>query len=309
MDNRFFSLIVVPDSGTGVKYSSFNSQFLVTILGVFMVAFFVCLFFIAGYHIKLRQEKNYKTAIRERQHLLAKIRKSELTVKTLTRKLDVIQRNDNALRQFASMKLLDRDMYRAGVGGREIFNRSEYANAGVSDEMLTRLEVITYDLSRLGTWTALEQESLGKIRTQIHKNNEIIENTPTIWPSLTPYLNITSGYGNRLHPVTHRYAFHDGVDIAGRRNDKIIAAADGVVIYAEWKGNLGQAVRIRHKYGYETVYGHLNVIKAVPGQVVKKGDVVGLMGDTGRTTGVHLHYSVYLHGELQNPRYLLQAAI
>ena len=309
MDNRFFSLIIVPDSGNDVKYSSFNSQFLVTVLGFFMVTFFVCLFFIVGYHIKLRQEKSYKTAIRERQSLLTQIRKSEVNIKSLSEKLETIQWNDNAFRLFASMKTLDRDMYRAGIGGHVIFDRAKYADAGMSDEMLMKLELMTYGLSRLDTQTNLEEESLGKIQVQIRKNREIIDNTPTIWPAFTPYFNITSGFGYRIHPVTGRYTFHDAVDIAGRRGDKIIAAADGVVIYAAWKGNLGQAVRIRHKYGYETTYGHLDTIKAVRGQRVKKGDVIGTMGATGRATGVHLHYSIVHHGDAINPRMLLRAAI
>ncbi|MHB9030745.1 MAG: M23 family metallopeptidase [Candidatus Latescibacterota bacterium] len=307
MDNRFFSLIVVPDSGTDVKYSSFNSQFLVAVFGFLIVAFFVCLFFIVGYHIKLRQENTYKTATGKKHELLAKIHQSESLLGTLTEKLDTIQKSDNAYRLYASMRVLDHDMYQGGVGGRVIFDRSELSS--LSEEMLTKMELITYGVTKLDYQASLERISLGEIQVQLRRNREIIDNTPTIWPAYTPYLSITSGYGNRMHPITGRYQFHDAIDIDGRRGDKIIAAADGMVTTAEWKGNLGQAVIIQHKYGYETTYGHLDAIQVKAGQTVKKGQVIGAMGATGRATGVHLHYGISRNGQVINPRMLLRAAM
>ncbi len=304
MDNRFFSLIIVPDSGNDVKYSSFNSQFLVTMFGLLIVTFFVCLFFIIGYHIKLRQENNYKTAVQKKQELIARIHKSEDLLSSLSIKVDDIQRNDRAYRLYASMRTLDSDMYRAGVGGRVIFDSSAFS--GLSKEMLAKMERMTYDITALDHQAALGRTSLGEVQVKIRKDREIIDNTPTLWPAFTPYLSITSGFGNRRHPITGRYHFHDALDIAGRRGDKIIAAADGVVTCAEWKGNLGQCVMVQHKYGYETIYGHLDSIGVRKGQKVKKGDVIGAMGATGRATGVHLHYSVNRNGQSINPRMLMQ---
>lgn len=304
MDNRFFSLIIVPDSGNDVKYSSFNSQFLVTLFGILIVSFFVCLFFIVGYHIKLRQEKNYKTAVQKKQELLSKIHKSEDLISHLSEKIDNIQQNDHAYRLYASLRTLDEDMYQAGVGGRVIFDRSGVE--GLGPEMLSRVERMTYDVTRLDHMTDLERTSLGEVRVKIRKNMEIIDNTPTRWPALTPYLSINSGYGSRRHPVTGKYHFHDALDIDGRRGDKIVAAADGVVIWAEWKGNLGMSVKLQHKYGYETIYGHLDTIGVKKGQTVTKGEVLGGMGATGRATGVHLHYSVIRGGETINPKMLMQ---
>jgi len=307
MDNRFFSLIVVPDSGNNVKYSSFNSQFLISVFGVLIVVFFVCLFFIIGYHIKLRQENHYKHAAAKNHQLFLKIHQSEKLLETLSEKLDIIQKNDAAYRLYASMKTLDPDMYQAGVGGRVIFDRSEYS--GLSDEMLAKIELLSYGLTRLERRTELGKNSMYEIQSQLKKNRDIIDNTPTNWPAITPYLSITSGFGSRINPVTRRYQFHDAVDIDGRRGDKIIAAADGVVTTAEWKGNLGQAVIIKHKYGYETTYGHLDAIQVKVGETVKKGQVIGAMGSTGRATGVHLHYSISQNGQIINPRMLLKAAM
>lgn len=307
MDNRFFSLIIVPDSGNNVKSSSFNSQFLVTIFGVLIAAFFVCLFFIVGYHVKLSQEKNYRTAVSQKQSLLSQLRKSEVTLGSLTEKIDNIQKNDNALRLYASMRSLDHDMYQAGVGGRVIFDRSEYT--GLSGEFVSRMESMSYGVTRLEYQTTVEKGSLAEIETRIKSNREIIDNTPTFWPALSPFLDINSGFGARINPVTHRFQIHEALDIGGRRGDKIVAAADGVVTWADWKGALGQCVVIQHKYGYETTYGHLDTINIAVGTQVKKGDFLGTMGATGRATGVHLHYAIKLNGQPLNPRMMYKAGI
>ncbi len=306
MDNRFFSLIIVPDSGNDVKYSSFNSQFLIAVFGSFIVSFLICLFFIIGYHVKLRQEQSYQTAIHENQQLRGKIRETEKTLETLSAKLENIHKSDNAYRLYASMNTLDPDMYQAGVGGRVIFDHSEFE--GLDDELLLRMELITYSVTRIEHQTELGRKSLTEIQTQLRRNREIINNTPTIWPAVTSRLYVTSNYGTRRHPITGRRHFHDAIDIGGRRGDRIIAAADGVVTWASWKGNLGNCVIIRHKYGYETLYAHLNGISVKTGQSVKKGETIGAMGSTGRTTGVHLHYSVYRNGQTINPRMLLRPA-
>ncbi len=307
MDNRFFSLIVVPDSGNEVKYSRFNSQFLVAAFGILIAAFFTCLFFIVGYHVKLRQEKNYRATVEKRQKLLNHMRKSEERLSSLASKLDDIQKNDTAFRLYASMKTLDHDMYKAGVGGHVIFDRSEFQ--GMAQDLLVRVERLTYGVSKLTSQTEIEQTSMEEIRSQIRKNNEIIDSTPTFLPALTPYLNISSGYGVRTHPITGHRQFHNAVDIDGRRGDRIVASAAGEVIEADWKGALGQCVIIRHKYGYETTYGHLDVIAVKVGQKVEKGEYIGNMGSTGRATGAHLHYCVTLNGQMMNPVVLLKSGL
>ena len=305
MDNRFFSLIIVPDSGNDIKSSSFNSQFLVTIFGVLIAAFFVCLFFIIGYHVKLSQEKTYRTAVSQKQNLLSHLRKSESLLGSLSEKIDNIQKNDNALRLYASMRALDHDMYQAGVGGRVIFDRSEYA--GLSGEFVSRMESISYGVTKLEYQTSAEKSSMAEIKSRIKNNRDVIDNTPTVWPAFTPFLSITSGFGARVNPITHRFQFHEAVDIDGRRGDKVVTSADGVVTWADWKGAFGQCVIIQHKFGYETTYGHLDTINVTVGQQVKKNDSIGTMGATGRATGVHLHYCVKLNGQPINPRMLFKA--
>ncbi len=118
------------------------------------------------------------------------------------------------------------------------------------------------------------------------------------------YRRISSGFSNaRLHPVTRRVVPHHGVDYAAAPGTPVVAAADGRVTSVGWQGPLGQAVRIRHPNGYETVYGHLRAFAARvrPGTVVRQNDVIGYVGSTGRATGPHLHYSVLHRGRAIDP--------
>ena len=93
---------------------------------------------------------------------------------------------------------------------------------------------------------------------------------------------------------------HNGIDMIGGSNIK--AADEGVVEFAGYKsGGLGNAVIINHNNGFKTVYGHMKSVKVKKGQIVEKGDVIGIMGSTGRSTGTHLHFEVHLNGKLKNP--------
>lgn len=111
----------------------------------------------------------------------------------------------------------------------------------------------------------------------------------------------TSLLGARVDPFTGDYRVHNGVDIKAPFNSLVAAAADGRVVEAGWKGGFGKAVVIDHKDGYRTLYGHLNVILVQAGQQVRQHQYVGRVGMTGRTTGPHLHFTIWKDGRLRDP--------
>ena len=112
---------------------------------------------------------------------------------------------------------------------------------------------------------------------------------------------VTSGFGERFHPILHRMRMHDGVDLAAAWGTPIVAAADGRVASAGWRGGYGRAVEIVHSGGIETLYGHMSRIAAQPGESVRQGQVIGYVGASGLATGPHLHYEVHKDGRLVNP--------
>ena len=121
-------------------------------------------------------------------------------------------------------------------------------------------------------------------------------------PSLRPVIGlVTSGYGMRRDPITGSRASHNGVDIGALPGRPVVASADGVVTRAGRIRALGKAVYLSHGYGTVTRYGHLSKFIVEPGQKVRRGEVIGYVGNTGRTTGYHLHYEVRVHGRAVNP--------
>ncbi|WP_421917929.1 M23 family metallopeptidase [Marinifilum sp.] len=123
-------------------------------------------------------------------------------------------------------------------------------------------------------------------------------------PSAKPIYDkyrLSSKFGNRFHPILHRWRFHGGVDMACPKGTDIHVPADGVILKSGWNGGYGNYIKVKHGNGYETVYGHLSKVSVKKGQKVKKGDVIGKVGSTGRSTGSHLHYEIIKNKKRVNP--------
>jgi len=130
-------------------------------------------------------------------------------------------------------------------------------------------------------------------------------------PFATPVntsVRYTSGFGKRRDPINGRTRSHNGQDLAGPPGTPILATGDGTVIFAGRQSGFGNMIKIRHAFGYETLYAHLNRINVKTGQSVSRGDVIGGMGSTGRSTGTHLHYEIRIDGKPTNPMPYMKAA-
>jgi murein DD-endopeptidase MepM/ murein hydrolase activator NlpD len=146
------------------------------------------------------------------------------------------------------------------------------------------------------------EDRLQNVRTDVDKRNQLAAATPSIWPT---HGWLSSSMGNRADPFTGEKDFHPGLDISADKGDPVYATADGKVVNASAAGNYGNLVILDHGYGLETRYGHLSAFKVQEGQTVKRGDLVGLVGSTGRATSSHLHYEVRANGRILNPLQLL----
>jgi murein DD-endopeptidase MepM/ murein hydrolase activator NlpD len=146
------------------------------------------------------------------------------------------------------------------------------------------------------------ESRLQTVRTDVDKRNQLAAATPSIWPT---HGWLSSSMGNRADPFNGEKDFHPGLDISADKGDPVYSTADGKVVNASAAGNYGNLVIIDHGYGIETRYGHLSAFKVKAGQAVKRGDLLGLVGATGRATGPHLHYEVRANGRILNPLQLL----
>ncbi|MCX7956586.1 MAG: M23 family metallopeptidase [Endomicrobia bacterium] len=141
-------------------------------------------------------------------------------------------------------------------------------------------------------------QSCDEILEFVKYQKELYKYTPLIWPTKG---NVVSPFGKRVHPIYGVEHFHTGLDISNIIGTPIMATADGIVKFAGWQQGYGKVILIEHKFGYISVYGHLSSIKVKVGQRVSRGEVIGLMGDTGTATGPHLHYEVWKDNKLCNP--------
>ena len=148
-----------------------------------------------------------------------------------------------------------------------------------------------------------QKKSFESLFNNLEEQRNFLAATPAIRPT-DGWISSTFGY--RKSPFTGRREFHKGLDIATREGTPILAAADGVITFAGTKGLMGKLIVIDHGYGMVTRYAHIHKMLKKRGDAVKKGDVIALVGNTGRSTGSHLHYEVHLDGIAVNPaKYIL----
>jgi murein DD-endopeptidase MepM/ murein hydrolase activator NlpD len=146
------------------------------------------------------------------------------------------------------------------------------------------------------------ENRLNYVRRNVETREALAGATPSIWP-VNGWL--TGTFGGRSDPFTGEPGFHQGIDIATDKGHPVYATADGQVESAAAAGDYGNLLVINHAFGLTTRYGHLGAFAVSPGQAVKRGDIIGYVGSTGRSTGTHLHYEVLANGNLMNPLDLL----
>ena len=154
------------------------------------------------------------------------------------------------------------------------------------------------DLAALHSRAGQMQGALDAIEVKLGERVRWMSSTPTIAPVRGI---LTSGFGTRSDPMTHGPGLHQGIDIAAAAGQPVFAAADGLVVLAAATSGYGEAIYLAHGFGVTTRYGHLSEIDVRPGQRVHRGELIGRVGSTGRSTGSHLHYEVRLDGTPVNP--------
>lgn len=206
---------------------------------------------------------------------------------------------DKFYRQVLELDSLPSTVRYAGMGGSEPIVDLDYA---LSDNLIVETNK---KVNILEQQLKIQKESFNKIFNTALKYNESLVGIPAIQPvKPTKYIWTSSMFGSRQDPFTFVRRYHKGIDFVGPRNTEIFATADGTVtLTKESRRGYGKEIDISHSFGYSTRYAHLNEILVKEGQKVKRGELIGLMGNTGRSTGTHLHYEVRLNNRPINPVY------
>jgi murein DD-endopeptidase MepM/ murein hydrolase activator NlpD len=176
--------------------------------------------------------------------------------------------------------------------------RSPAAGPSHSPRRGDRVGLLRREAERLGLVADARALSLKELVDELEDKHQHLASSPAIWPT---HGWLTSGFGQRISPFTGRRQFHAGIDIATARGTVVVAPARGRVAFVGQKGPLGNALLIDHGYGIRTQYGHNDKILVKRGDVVERGQKIALVGNTGRSTGPHLHYTVEVNGKAVNP--------
>lgn len=210
---------------------------------------------------------------------------------------DVEDRDNTLYRTYFNAAEIPEEQRKAGFGGVNRYSALEgYNNSELVINTSKRVDVLSKQL-------AIQSKSLDEIFALAKAKSKLLAAIPAIQPIKNEQMrSLASGFGYRSDPFTKVRKFHAGMDFSARSGTPIYASGDGVVVRADnTASGYGNHVVINHGYGYETLYGHLSAYKVKRGQRVKRGDVIGLVGSTGRSEAPHLHYEVHKGGKPVNP--------
>jgi murein DD-endopeptidase MepM/ murein hydrolase activator NlpD len=294
--NQTYTLMLVPDTHSDVKRYQVQKKWLIQGLVVLGLLAITAVGLVVHY-ASVVVEASSNPALREDNLKL----KQELSVlkeqlKHIDSTLDRVERFDQKLR---AMTLLSDPQRNLALGPVEPKDLSTPSNEFLRAKPTESAESLGQKLDQLSSAATRQEQSLQELQSYFLEQKSMLSSVPSVWPVRGW---VTSDFGSRLDPYTSERVMHAGLDIAGEHGKQIVAPADGMVVFAGLEGGYGNVLVIDHGYGVKTRYGHLAAITVKPGEKVKRGDLVANLGNTGRSTGPHLHYEVRVNGIAQNPR-------
>jgi murein DD-endopeptidase MepM/ murein hydrolase activator NlpD len=220
----------------------------------------------------------------------------------LSKKVDALHEKDGQInRMILGVKPIDDGIWNGGIGGHDKYAFLEnYKETGkILKSNLERVE-------KLKLKVEIQRKSIDSLYNVAVVKEKKLASIPSIKPvketALQKDIKFLSGFGTRIHPIHKLRRFHKGIDFTAPQGTDIQATGNGRVEKVNGVGGgYGKHVLIDHGYGYKTLYAHMHTISVKPGEIVKKGQKIGLVGSTGASTGAHLHYEVWLNGNAINP--------
>jgi murein DD-endopeptidase MepM/ murein hydrolase activator NlpD len=285
-----------------LRYEKLEIPLRVKLLRIFgfIAAAFVTAALISFIAFRFVGSPNEKILHIQNENLRYKYKELDDRVKTMQEQVEELEKRDN-------------NVYRA------IFEASPIPDSARASALEKQMEITSvenmkdYDLvssiistlNNLSSRVKVQKNSYAQIDELIKNKEQLLSHTPAIQPVSNKDLSrVASGFGYRIDPVYKTVKFHAGLDFAAPQGTPIYATADGTVTTAGNTGNgFGNHVVINNGYGYETLFGHMVRVKAIAGQKVKRGEVIGWVGSTGKSTGPHCHYEVHKNGQKMDPVY------
>lgn len=293
---KYITVMILPHTHSEMKQLKIPVRLLYSTLAVVSIIFLMGIWLLYGYFSMSTKTQSYAKLQRE----------NGMQKKEIMRITDDVNRLNSQMENLIVFSKRLQILMGLDTSS-EIQNRT----GGIEDKEVDRfsslykknqkalLDDIQTDIEQLQKDIPYQQSIHASLNDVFEKNTALLASIPSITPVVGGW--ITSRFGMRNDPFTGRRKMHYGLDIAQNRNAPVYATADGYVTYAKRFGGLGKMISLDHGYGFTTRYGHLSVILVKFNQKVKRGDIIGRVGSTGRSRGLHLHYEVQIEGVPVNP--------
>lgn len=263
-------------------------------LGVIAMSFVIVLVYLNIPNVETPKEKAYKREIENMKfHYELLNKRMEDVVGVLK---NVEERDNNIYRVYFEANPISAEKRKSGFGG---INRYKNLEGFENSEIIAET---TKNLDQLSKRVVIQSKSLDEI-AELAKNKEaFLASIPAIQPVKNDDLKrMASGFGIRMHPMLKYRKMHNGMDFSAPTSTEVFATGNAVVKKAERSSGFGNLIILDHGFGYETYYAHLNEFKVRPGQKVKRGEIIGYVGNSGLSTAPHLHYEIHKNGRVVNP--------
>jgi murein DD-endopeptidase MepM/ murein hydrolase activator NlpD len=275
-----------------VKKSDYYKKTIFGALAILLIAFIGFIIF-----SQFIMSPNERSVNRENENLQLNL---ELLSKRIIESSTILgqlqERDNNIYRMYFEANPIPDEQRKAGFGG---VNRYKSLDGYESSEMIKKL---TMDIDILSKQLVVQSKSLDEIVNLAKEKEKMLAAIPAILPvKLMDLTRMASGFKWRMHPILKIRKFHKGMDFTASVGTPVYASGNGEVTRAERSATYGRVVYIEHGYGYKTIYAHMSKIKATKGQKVKRGDLIGYVGNTGRSVAAHLHYEIHKNGRALNP--------
>jgi murein DD-endopeptidase MepM/ murein hydrolase activator NlpD len=297
MSDKFFTLMIIPRRKSAVKKISLSSALVRSLFIGSILAVLLTLYIVYDYASIKRDKAELARLRTQTKEQSQQIRDLAFKIDEFTDRMEEFKQFDKKLRILANYQTRRDKKLPLGIGGS---NSEETRLKEFLDQDRDKLIAGMHKgLTKLNDDAKIQEKSFTELMGFLREQKSLLAATPSIWPVKGW---VTSEFGSRESPFSSGSEFHKGLDIATRMGKEVVAVADGLVIEVAYQSDDGNIVKIDHSHGMSTAYAHLSKIAVKQGVRIKRGDLIGYVGDTGRSTGSHLHYAVYINKVPVNPR-------
>ncbi len=298
---EYFTFMFVPGPNERVRTLSISKSVIKTVFFSLVAVVALSLYLVYDYNsvkVKVGELSSMREELMQQK---AQVQNFALSLLDYKRQMFLLRDLDTKLRRVVTLGPRDKAQQVLGIGGPDELGIQNLKAMGEKKQE-EALKEMHQELTQLKGAASRQETSLQMLIEYFEDKRSLYASTPSIWPVRGW---VTSPFGNRTSPFTGIPTFHEGMDIAAQTGTPVLAPADGVVIRAGFGTGYGNMVEISHGYGVKTIYAHNSRLNVKAGQRVKRGDVISFVGDSGSSTGPHLHYEVRVNGLPVNPvRYL-----